>query len=89
MCFGSLSSNVEILAITKKWLEQKWLYLWNYREFCSAENFVGILGIHLPCLDASQTLIGPEGAAMFIPNMVYFLWTRNGSTGPGTGPTGI
>ena len=49
----------------KKWLAHKWLYLWNYREFFSAENFVGILGIHLPCLDAFQTPIGPEGAENF------------------------
>ena len=55
-----------------KWLSQKWLYLWNYRKFFSSENFVGILGIHIPCLDASQTLVWPERAENFIPKLVYF-----------------
>ena len=62
----------------KKSLSQKWLYLWNYCKFFSSENFVGILGIRIPCLDASQTLIWPEGAENFIPKK----GTQNGSTGP-------
>ena len=50
----------------KKWLSQKWLYLWNYRKFFGSENFVGVLGIHIPCLDASQTLIWLEHDEEFI-----------------------
>ena len=65
---------------SKYWPSQKWVYLQNYRKFFSSENFVGILGIHIPCLDASQTLIWPEGAENFIPKMVYFEGTRDGST---------
>ena len=65
MWIGSFLSNVKILAITKKWL-----YLWNYRKFFSSENFVGVLGIHIPCLDASQTLIWPEHAEEFTPKSV-------------------
>ena len=56
----------------KKWISQKWLYLWNHRKFFSSENFVGILGIHIPCLDASQTLVWLERAENFIPKLVYF-----------------
>ena len=62
---------VEILAITKKMVITKWLYLWNDRKFFSSENFVGILGIRIPCLDASQTLVWPERAENFIPKLVY------------------
>ena len=80
---GSFLANVKILAITKKWLSQKWLYLCNYRKFFSSENFVGILGIRIPCLDASQPLIWLEGAKNFIQKLVYLvdperdpLWVR-------------
>ena len=47
-------------------------------ELPRSENFVGILVIHLPGLNASQTLTEPEGAEIFTRNMVSFLWTRTG-----------
>ena len=83
------SSNVEILALTKTNGSHKWLYIWNYRQFFSSVNFVCILGIHIPCLDASQTLIGSKGAKIFIQSWYTFSGPIQDLKCAGTGLTGV
>ena len=76
--FGALEVSPPMLKCwpsQKKMPITKWLYLLDYHMFFSSENSVGICGMHLPHMDASQMLVGLEGANILFVHTVYFLWT--------------